>query len=363
MAVGQNQHTNTAADNYTRYLPMEEIYRWMDQMKEDYKELVTKHLLGETYQTRPMYYLKISKMSDNPKKIIWLDCGIHAREWIAPAFCRWFVKKVLETIKTDHFLEKIDLYILPVLNVDGYVHSWTTDRLWRKSMSPCNNSMCLGTDLNRNFDVKWCSVRASTNCCSNSYCGSAPESEPETKAVANFFRNFSSDILCYLSFHSYSQLILTPYAYTYTAANNSEEMVSVGKKAANALYQKHGTWFTVGPASHVLYSVAGTSFDWAYDLGINFAYIFELRDEGKYGFLLPENQIQDTCEETMAAVTTIIEHIHDKHFINSTPSILVLKSSKQLMQQTWPQITNRVDAVCTTSKTWIQMCKEMADLK
>lgn len=23
-----------------------------------------------------------------------MDCGIHTREWIAPAFCQWFVKEV-----------------------------------------------------------------------------------------------------------------------------------------------------------------------------------------------------------------------------------------------------------------------------
>jgi hypothetical protein len=28
------------------------------------------------------------------KKAVWVDCGIHAREWIAPAFCQWFVKEV-----------------------------------------------------------------------------------------------------------------------------------------------------------------------------------------------------------------------------------------------------------------------------
>lgn len=30
------------------------------------------------------------------KKAIWMDCGIHAREWIAPAFCQYFVGKVRE---------------------------------------------------------------------------------------------------------------------------------------------------------------------------------------------------------------------------------------------------------------------------
>lgn len=25
---------------------------------------------------------------------MWIDCGIHAREWISPAFCLWFVQNV-----------------------------------------------------------------------------------------------------------------------------------------------------------------------------------------------------------------------------------------------------------------------------
>lgn len=28
------------------------------------------------------------------KKAVWMDCGVHAREWIGPAFCQWFVKEV-----------------------------------------------------------------------------------------------------------------------------------------------------------------------------------------------------------------------------------------------------------------------------
>ncbi len=28
------------------------------------------------------------------KRAMWIDCGIHAREWIAPAFCMWFVNYV-----------------------------------------------------------------------------------------------------------------------------------------------------------------------------------------------------------------------------------------------------------------------------
>lgn len=43
---------------------------------------------------------QISQPSDKTKKIIWMDCGIHAREWISPAFCQWFVKEVSPTFTT-----------------------------------------------------------------------------------------------------------------------------------------------------------------------------------------------------------------------------------------------------------------------
>ena len=37
---------------------------------------------------------QIGKKSSSSKPSIFLDCGIHAREWISPAFCQLFVKEV-----------------------------------------------------------------------------------------------------------------------------------------------------------------------------------------------------------------------------------------------------------------------------
>ncbi|KAL0156812.1 hypothetical protein M9458_048058, partial [Cirrhinus mrigala] len=47
------------------------------------------------------------------------------------------------------------------------------------------------------------------------------------------------------------------------------------------------------------------SIDWAYKNGIPYAFAFELRDTGYFGFLLPEALINPTCTETMRAVKTI----------------------------------------------------------
>lgn len=48
--------------------------------------------------------------------------------------------------------------------------------------------------------------------------------------------------------------------------------------------------------------------DWAYDRGIKYAFSFELRDTGRYGFLLPANQIIPTAQETWLGLLTIMEH-------------------------------------------------------
>ncbi|KAM8934822.1 carboxypeptidase O [Pelodytes ibericus] len=305
--------------NYTKYNSMDEIYHWIGQMAESNKGLVTQHFLGITYESRPMYYLQISQMSDKPKKIVWMDCGIHAREWIAPAFCQWFVKEIVQKQndpKVRKILQNIDLYVLPVLNIDGYVYTWTNERLWRKSRSQHENGTCYGVDLNRNFNVNWCTHGSSMNCSSNFYCGSSPASEPETKAVVDFVEKRKSDILCYLTIHSYSQFILTPYGYTPELPKSYNETIKVAEMAASELKKKHGTDYLVGTFAELLYKGSGTSQDWVHDRGIDFSYTLELRDKGEHQFILPEDQIRPTCEETMAGVMTIIDYVNDKYFPN-----------------------------------------------
>jgi len=52
--------------------------------------------------------------------------------------------------------------------------------------------------------------------------------------------------------------------------------------------------------------------DWAYKNGIPYAFAFELRDTGHFGFLLPETLIKPTCTETMLAVKNITLHLMKK---------------------------------------------------
>lgn len=81
-------------------------------------------------------------------------------------------------------------------------------------------------------------------------------------------------------------------------------------------------------------ATSGSSRDWARDIGIPFSYTFELRDNGTYGFVLPEAQIQATCEETMEAVLSVLDDVYEKYWsasragkVTSTAVVLSLLMS------------------------------------
>ncbi|KAL7370361.1 hypothetical protein ABVT39_026465 [Epinephelus coioides] len=300
---------------------MPEIANWMDQIAKDYHDVVSIVEYGQTYEKKVIRLLKIGVNTGEKKKAIWMDCGIHAREWIAPAFCQYFVREILQAYKTDpkmqEMMTNMDFYVTPVLNMDGYVYSWkdNTTRLWRKNRSPGPSGCdCYGTDLNRNFDANWGTIGISSNCCSIIYCGSQAVSEPEAQAVTYFVGSRKEDFLCFLTIHSYGQLLLVPYGHPNFTAANYDELMEVGLGAADAIRRVHGMNYTVGTSPDVLYPNSGSSRDWARMQGIPLSFTFELRDKGEFGFKLPENQIQPACEEAYSGALHIITYAHDKTF-------------------------------------------------
>ena len=53
---------------------------------------------------------------------------------------------------------------------------------------------------------------------------------------------------------------------------------------------------------------AGGSEDWTYgELGVKYSFSVELRDEGRYGFLLPPEQIIPTGEETFEGLKALVK--------------------------------------------------------
>ncbi|XP_077344380.1 mast cell carboxypeptidase A-like [Lithobates pipiens] len=297
-----------------RYHQWKEIAIWAYSISLGYPNLVSLVTIGNTFEGHPMHVLKIGNPKTG-KKAVFLECGIHAREWISPAFCQWFVNEAIYTYGKDKamtkLLDNLIFHVLPVFNIDGYIFTWTSDRLWRKNRAPTPNEKCFGVDLNRNFNASWTDDGIYGDPCFDVYSGTGPESAPETKAVTAHIREHLSIMKAYISFHAFSQLLMYPYGYTKELAPDHEELNKIAKSAVNSLNSLYNTSYKYGPIATTIYPAFGASLDWIYDEGIKYSFVFELRDDGHYGFLLPEHEIEPTCRETMLAVKQIASYLID----------------------------------------------------
>ena len=56
--------------------------------------MVTYSVIGKSYEGRDIGQVAIRTGAANVKQIIFLECGIHAREWVTEASCIWMFDQV-----------------------------------------------------------------------------------------------------------------------------------------------------------------------------------------------------------------------------------------------------------------------------
>jgi len=298
--------------DWTSYHAIEDMYGWFEYLESKYDFCQTENI-GKSHEGTDMIVMKVCKGGCGNKPAMWVDSGIHAREWISPAVGTWMLHELVENDAAHSSLtENLDWYFLPVHNPDGYYKTQHSDRMWRKTTTHYSGNSCTGTDANRNWDYHWADPGASGNSCSETYYGPKAFSEVETRNVRDFVMARKDQIKYYQTLHSYSQFVLMPWGYTSTHCPGYDNMLALATKGNDALYSVHRKRYKVGCIPCILYVASGTSLDWALGVaGIPYVYSIELRDTGSHGFLLPPSQIIPNAEEIWAfhqvAAETIIE--------------------------------------------------------
>ncbi|XP_030847760.1 carboxypeptidase B [Strongylocentrotus purpuratus] len=325
--------------DYTVYHPYDEIQQWVTDIVDAYPTIATRFELPRTsYEGRTISGIQIKGTggSSGMRKGVYFEGGIHAREWVSPATVMYITKELLQDFMDGdatavRFFDTLDWYIVPSLNADGYVYTWTDDRMWRKTRSSNEDhalSGCTGTDPNRNWPFGWAGSGTSPFPCSNVYHGEYALSESEVEAVVDFLRekkDNGQDFVWFIDWHSYSQLVISPWSYSATVPDpdNLDDLQAAGEAmAAGIASHTSGTVYEVGPTAKLLYEAAGASNDWGYapydtfdktegGLGAPYSYVVELRDTGEYGFILPDTQIEDSGKESVLGVYAMGTYILD----------------------------------------------------
>eukprot|EP00004_Rigifila_ramosa_P017056 TRINITY_DN410_c0_g1_i1.p1 TRINITY_DN410_c0_g1~~TRINITY_DN410_c0_g1_i1.p1 ORF type:complete len:428 (-),score=99.19 TRINITY_DN410_c0_g1_i1:49-1305(-) len=309
--------------------PSRQSYEWFeeyhdfDEQQAFYRENCAAHAdlctftqIGTSFEGRPITSVRLRGAATGARKLFW-DGGIHAREWISSATVAYLFYTLVNgygsNANSTFILDNYEVVIVTHQNPDGYEWSWTNDRLWRKSRKVNSGSTCRGVDLNRNYPVFWGQGGSSTNPCSDTYMGPSAGSEIETQTLINYFNTIraqATELPVAISFHSYSQLILRPYGHTAQNSPDEVAMRNLGALMADAIESVHGLTYD-NIKSIELYVTTGTTGDWYYNVtaGASFGYTYELRDTGRYGFVLPENQIIPQGEEIWAAMVVMAEDV------------------------------------------------------
>ena len=126
-----------------------------------------------------------------------------------------------------------------------------------------------GVDLNRNYAGsengdplgEW-SVGASLVPSDVDYCGEYAFSEPETRIVRDFVVAHP-DITAAISFHTYAELILYPYGYTYEdqPADMTLDDLLAFRKLSGDMAASNGY---IAQQASDLYTTSGDTVDWLY---------------------------------------------------------------------------------------------------
>jgi hypothetical protein len=309
--------------------PVNGIRAQLQKLAASYPHIVKLSSIGQTIQKRPLLAVKITneKARGDKPQVLYVATH-HAREWVATEMAmrliRYLVSNYGHEARITNLLDTTEIWVVPVGNPDGYQYSFTNERLWRKNLRDNNGdgqiSLVDGVDINRNFDGHWAQDNegSSDNPADLTYRGPAPESEPETKALANFIRAHNFKFA--LSYHTYSNLILYPWGWQ-VRTPSLDDPIFVAQAGTDDNPAIHDSLIGAGYDPGVgadLYTTNGEFTDWAYGALDVPAYTVELTpgfdaDGNLYGFEFPDDEamVQTVFEDNLEFALALAESAGD----------------------------------------------------
>ena len=288
---------------YPCYRTVDETYATMDQLAQARPDLARVIDIGPTWlETRQpgaghrMRVLRLSNSatdaiySDKPEMVVF--ASIHAREYTPAELLTRFAESLVNGYGTDPeatwLLDNFRFHLVLEANPDGREKA-EAGLSWRKNVDN-SNGVCTATtygiDLNRNFPFQWKGVPggSSGDACASTYRGPLRLSEPEAQNLLRYvagapnasgvyvggvFPDRRGDAASagapgdyrgmFVDLHSYSQVVLWPWAYSTAPTQNATALQTLGRRLAWFNSYKPEQWIN-------MYAADGTTTDTMYGL-------------------------------------------------------------------------------------------------
>jgi hypothetical protein len=221
-----------------------------------------------------------------------ITSGVHAREYAPPELSLRFMEYLATGYEIDPdvtwMLQHTEVHFILHVNPDGrYVAEHYPETMRRKNLNDDDDDggetgggdcRAIGVDVNRNFDFMWGDLsggNTSDDPCDDTYHGRYPESETETRAVAQYARDIfptdqrKDDIAMasgedisgiFVDVHSSGEYVYFPWGYANVRSPDDESLQALGRKVA--YFPNYRLW---GPGSDdFAYAASGDSSDYMY---------------------------------------------------------------------------------------------------
>jgi Zinc carboxypeptidase/Immune inhibitor A peptidase M6 len=207
-----------------------------------YRHIAKLETIGHSVRGVPIYAMKVTKnarkVKDGKRPAVLYSSLQHAREWLAGETGRRTLRLFLDNYSRDgvaigtdnqpvegvtareirRLVNTRELWFILVANPDGYDYTFTPEnRLWRKNLRDNDGDGQItvqdGVDPNRNFPTRWFydDEGSSSQFSSETYRGTGPASEPETKAFLSLTRRV--DFAWNKNDHTHGRLLLYPFGW------------------------------------------------------------------------------------------------------------------------------------------------------
>ncbi|MBI4403252.1 MAG: carboxypeptidase regulatory-like domain-containing protein [Deltaproteobacteria bacterium] len=238
----------------------------------------------------------ISEMFKRP--VVYFNALQHAREMMSMEVALDIIQYLTDSYGDDaqvtDWIDKTDIWVVPVANPDGLDMIWRGFLNWRKNASaygafahgnvmasysnvPAASDVSAGVDLNRNYPYDWDNQEQSTKKPeSEDYRGPQPASERETQNLMYFLSKYKP--VAAISFHTNGELVLYPRGVKDQAQLPNETTYRYMARKMGELIPKDCTegTYRYGEFWSELYSVVGTETGWMSSNLHTLAFVIEL---------------------------------------------------------------------------------------
>ena len=300
----------------TTYRRLFDYSEAMKRLAREHPDLVKPITLNHTtYEGRPVEGIEITTHPfESRGKPVFLQMGAHhAREWpSAEHAMEWAYELILGyrrgDAQTKRLVETTRTIVVPVVNPDGFnasreagellgagdgrggsaddetVNILTHPNEYRRKncrmldgsasgscLQPAFGLASAGVDPNRNYGGFWGGPGASGDPTNETYWGTGPFSEPETKNVRELVS--SRQVTTLITNHTFSNLVLRPPGIQVQGLTPDEPIY---KALGDAMAAENGY---ASQLSYQLYDTTGTTEDWSYYSTGGLGFTFEIGPE------------------------------------------------------------------------------------